>query len=115
VIAAFDRTGGDLDAGFLVTELRAQVAAGAVAPVFFGSAITGVGVPELLDGVEAWLPPAGEASDGAVAGTVFKVARRPSGEKIVYARLEAGRLAVRDRVAIRRRGATVRSRRPRGG
>jgi len=103
VIAEFDRSGGEPGVGFLTEELRAQVAAGAVVPVFFGSAITGAGVPELLAGVEAWLPPAGEAIKGPVEGTVFKVARRPTGEKIVYARLFAGCLAVRQRVAIRRR------------
>ena len=74
-------------------------------PVYFGSAITGVGVPELLAGVEEWLPPAEEATDAPVDGTVFKIARRPSGEKIVYARLFAGSLAVRQRVAMRRRDA----------
>ena len=61
-----------------------------IVPVFFGSAITGVGVPELLAGIEEWLPPADEATDAPLDGTVFKIARRPSGEKIVYARLFAG-------------------------
>ena len=46
-------------------------------PVYFGSAITGVGVRELLAGVEEWLPPAAEASDAPSTGTVFKIARRP--------------------------------------
>src|SRR5439155_25185243 len=86
-------------------ELRAQVAAGDVVPVFFGSAITGVGVPELLAGIEEWLPAAEEARDAPAAGTVFKIARRASGEKLVYARLFAGCLAVRQRVGLRRRDA----------
>ena len=38
-------------------------------------------------------------------GTVFKIDRRPSGEKVAFARLFAGALAVRDRVALRRRNA----------
>ncbi len=105
VIAEFDRTGGEPSAVFLEDELRAQVAAGAIVPVFAGSAITGAGVPELLAGVEAWLPPADEATEGPLAGTVYKVARRPSGEKIVYVRLTSGRLAVRQRVTTRRRDA----------
>ncbi len=105
VIEAFDRTGGDLSASFLAAELRAQVAAGAVAPVFFGSAITGVGVPALLAGIEEWLPAAEEATDAPVAGTVFKIVRRASGEKLAYVRLFAGRLAVRQRVLLRRRDA----------
>ena len=105
VIEEFDRTDGDPSVSFLEAELRAQVAAGTVVPVFFGSAITGVGVPDLLAGVEEWLPAADEATDAPIGGTVFKIARRPSGEKIAYARLFAGILAVRQRVAIRRRDA----------
>jgi ribosomal protection tetracycline resistance protein len=105
VIAEFDRTGGDLSAPFLEAELRAQIVAGDVVPVFFGSAITGVGVPGLLAGIEEWLPAADEAQEAPAAGTVFKIARRPSGEKIVYVRLFAGSLAVRQRAVLRRRDA----------
>ncbi|MGH2601166.1 MAG: GTP-binding protein [Dehalococcoidia bacterium] len=102
VIAEFERGGGDLSACFLEEELRAQVAAGAIVPVFFGSAITGVGVPALLAGVEEWLPAAAEATDASVDGAVFKIARRSSGEKIGYVRIFTGSLAVRQRVAMRR-------------
>ena len=102
VIEEFDRTGGDLSAAFLEAELRAQIAASSIVPVFFGSAITGAGVPELLAGIEEWLPLAAEAQDAPVAGTVFKITRRASGEKLVYVRLFAGSLAVRQRVVLRR-------------
>ena len=105
VIEEFDRTGGDLSAAFLEAELRAQIAASSIVPVFFGSAITGAGVPELLAGIEAWLPTAAEAPDAPAAGTVFKIARRPSGEKLAYVRLFAGSLAVRQRVVLRRDAA----------
>lgn len=105
VIEEYERAGGAPGAAFLAAALRAQVAAGAAVPVYFGSALTGVGVPELLAGIEEWLPAAPEAREAALAGTVFKIARRPSGEKLVYVRLFAGRLAVRQRVALRRRGA----------
>ena len=105
VIEEFDRTGGDLSNSFLAAELRAQVAARIIVPVFFGSAITGVGVPELLAGIEEWLPAAEEAKDAPVAGTVFKITRRASGEKLVYVRLFAGSLAVRQRVVLRRHDA----------
>jgi ribosomal protection tetracycline resistance protein len=105
VIEEFDRTGGDLSAAFLARELRAQVAARDIVPVFFGSAITGVGVPELLAGIEEWLPVAEEARDAPAVGTVFKIARRASGEKLVYLRLFAGSLAVRQRLILHRRDA----------
>lgn len=103
VIEEFERTGGDLSTPYLEAELRAQVAAGAIVPVFCGSAITGVGVRELLAGIEEWLPTASEAREAPTIATVFKIARRPSGEKLVYVRLFAGGLAVRQRVALQRR------------
>jgi ribosomal protection tetracycline resistance protein len=106
VIAEFDLRGDELSDAFLEAELRAQIAAGAIVPVFFGSAITGAGVPELLGGVEEWLPPATEAPEAPVSGRVFKIGRRPSGEKLVYARLFTGRLEVRQRMAMRRHGAS---------
>lgn len=105
VIEEFERTGGDLGLPFLTSSLRAQVAAAEIVPVYFGSAITGVGVPELLVGIEEWLPPSAEAQDGPASGIVFKITRRPSGEKLVYVRLFAGSLAVRQRVLLRRRDA----------
>jgi ribosomal protection tetracycline resistance protein len=103
VIEAFDR--GELDRTFLEAALRAQVAAGAVVPAYFGSAMTGAGLPDLLAGIAEWLPPACGAADAPLAGTVFKIARRPSGEKVVYARIFAGSLAVRERIALHRRDA----------
>lgn len=103
VIEVFDRTGGEVSAAFIDDELRAQIGTGVITPVYFGSAITGAGVRELLGGVEEWLPPADEANDAPLSGTVFKIARRPSGEKVVYARLFAGSLAVRQRVVMQRR------------
>jgi ribosomal protection tetracycline resistance protein len=105
VIEEFDRAGGELSTSFIEAELRTQIAAGDVVPVFFGSAITGVGVAELLCGIEEWLPPAEEPTNAPVDGAVFKIIRRPSGEKIVYARLFEGSLAMRQRVAMRRRDA----------
>lgn len=102
VIAEFDRTGGNLGNEFLEHELREQVAQGAIVPVFFGSAITGAGVPELLTGIEKWLPRAGESQDHEVSGEIFKITRRASGEKIVYARLLSGSLTVRERVQLSR-------------
>jgi ribosomal protection tetracycline resistance protein len=103
VIVEFDDLGGNLSDAFLATELRAQIAASNVVPVFFGSAITGAGVPELLAGIEEWLPAATETKEPPVSGRVFKIVRRPSGEKLVYARLFAGRLETRQRVVMRRR------------
>ena len=101
VIAEFDRLGGDLSDAFLATELRAQIAASNVVPVFFGSAITGAGVPELLAD-RGVAPAAPEEGWSPVSGRVFKIARRPSGESWSM-RDSSPALETRQRVVMRRR------------
>ncbi|MGV5036923.1 GTP-binding protein, partial [Streptomyces sp. NRAIS4] len=78
--------------------LAAQTRRALVHPVYFGSAITGAGVPELIAGIERILPTADGDPDGPLSATVFKVERGPAGEKVAYARVFSGTLHVRDRV-----------------
>jgi ribosomal protection tetracycline resistance protein len=68
-----------------------------VHPVFFGSAITGDGVGELMTGLTDLLPTVSDR-DGPLSGTVFKVERGPAGEKIAYVRMFDGTLRLRDRL-----------------
>jgi ribosomal protection tetracycline resistance protein len=77
-------------------ELAAQTGKGLVHPVFFGSAITGAGVDELISGITELLPAAESDVDGPVSGVVFKVERAPAGEKIAYVRMFSGTVRVRD-------------------
>jgi ribosomal protection tetracycline resistance protein len=77
--------------------LRKQTARGQAYPVYFGSAITGVGVAELVDGVRGLLPRAGGDPDAALRGTVFAIERGRAGEKSAYVRLHEGELRTRDR------------------
>jgi ribosomal protection tetracycline resistance protein len=85
----------------LHTSLVDQTGRARVHPVFFGSAITGAGVRELIGGIKELLPAAREASEGPASGTVFKVERGPAGEKIAYARVFSGTLRTRDRLLFR--------------
>ena len=84
----------------LWSQLAADSRRGAVHPVYFGSAITGAGVPELMAGIEQLLPRS--AGDGgsakAAVGRVFKVERGLAGERIAYVRMFAGALKTRDRL-----------------
>lgn len=84
----------------LRTELAVQTGQSLVHPVFFGSAVTGAGVDELIGGIRELLPSAEGDADGPVSGTVFKVERGPAGEKIAYARMFSGTLRTRDRVTF---------------
>jgi ribosomal protection tetracycline resistance protein len=88
------RVGEGLLRGALVEQTRRALAH----PVYFGSAVTGTGVPELITGIKELLPAADGDPEGPVSGTVFKVERGPAGEKIAYARLFSGTLGIRDRV-----------------
>ncbi|MCA9859276.1 MAG: TetM/TetW/TetO/TetS family tetracycline resistance ribosomal protection protein [Thermomicrobiales bacterium] len=106
VIGEFDRTGGELSDGFLGAALRAQIGSGAVSPLFCGSARSGVGVRGLLNGIEQWLVPIERCDDAPVAARIFKIARTNRGEKLAYARIEAGTLAPRQRITVYRDNGT---------
>jgi ribosomal protection tetracycline resistance protein len=77
-------------------ELAAQTGRGLVHPVYFGSAVTGAGVDALISGITGLLPVAEGDPDAPVSGTVFKVERGLSGEKVAYVRLFSGTVRVRD-------------------
>ena len=85
----------------LRVELAAQTKQALVHPVFFGSAITGAGVDTLTAGITELLPASEGDADGPVSGTVFKIERGPSGEKIAYVRMFSGTVRTRDRLHIR--------------
>ncbi|MFI0738994.1 GTP-binding protein [Streptomyces sp. NPDC021100] len=105
------------DAGRLRSGLADHTARGLLHPLCFGSAHSGQGVADLLDGIAHWLPgrgaperttedhaPAGPAASAAPVGTVFAVERGANGEKTAYLRLFSGTLHRRDRVTLHRHG-----------
>ncbi|MFC7217503.1 GTP-binding protein [Streptomyces polyrhachis] len=96
--AYVDGTGPALTHDRLRTALAAQTGRALVHPVYFGSAITGAGVDELLGGIREFLPHARTDTEAPLAATVFKVERGPSGERIAYARLFSGTVSLRERV-----------------
>jgi ribosomal protection tetracycline resistance protein len=84
----------------LASAFEARVAKAEAHPVHFGSAITGAGVDGLIAGIRRFLPGSEGDATGPLSGTVFKVERGPAGERIAYARLFSGAVAVRDRVPV---------------
>jgi ribosomal protection tetracycline resistance protein len=86
--------------------LAEQTAARHVHPVYFGSALTGVGIDEVMHGIATHLPASDGDTDGAPAGTVFKIERAPNGEKVALVRMFAGTLHARDRIELGHDGDT---------
>ncbi|WP_151084438.1 elongation factor G [Nocardioides cynanchi] len=91
---------GQVTERHLNDELAAQVAAARLHPVFFGSAATGAGVPELMDGIGRLLPGTAPDGTGPASGRVFKVERGEAGDKVAYLRMFAGSVGVRQRLDL---------------
>jgi ribosomal protection tetracycline resistance protein len=77
---------------------------GLIHPVFFGSALRGVGTRELASGIKTFLqrarPP---ENDTEPRGTVFAIDFAGSGEKIAYLRLFSGELRERQEITLHQR------------
>jgi ribosomal protection tetracycline resistance protein len=78
--------------------IRHAVRRDALTPVVHGSALTGVGVPQLCEVLVDLLPRAREEG-GPPAGSVFAVDRDENGRR-AWVRLWSGEVRVRDRVAF---------------
>jgi ribosomal protection tetracycline resistance protein len=95
--------GPPLTAAEVADALAAGTAAARVHPLYAGSALSGAGIPALLDGIVRLLPPAPVVAAAEPEGTVFAVERAASGAKLAYLRLIAGEVCPRQRVTVRRR------------
>src|SRR5262249_51391731 len=78
-------------------ELARRSRAGELHPVFFGSALTGAGVQEVMGGIAQLLPARKGDGDAALSAQVFKIERGAEGDRIAYARVFSGPLRIRDR------------------
>jgi ribosomal protection tetracycline resistance protein len=86
--------------GDLLLELASQTRRVLVHPVFFGSALTGAGVEEVMTGIAELLPSSTGDPDAAPSASVFKIERAPNGEKVAYVRMFSGTISTRDRVSF---------------
>ncbi len=98
IMAAYVEDESDLPYHLLRDALAAQTKQALVHPVFFGSAVTGAGLDSLMTGIRELLPAAAGDPAGPVSGTVFKIERGTSGEKIAYVRMFSGTIHTRDRL-----------------
>jgi ribosomal protection tetracycline resistance protein len=80
-----------------------QVRLAQLFPVIFGSAITGVGVTELLTTLASMFPTNSSCMDNApLSGVVFKLERAATGEKVAYVRVFSGNMRVRTYIKLQR-------------
>ncbi|MBC9724876.1 tetracycline resistance ribosomal protection protein Otr(A) [Streptomyces sp. TRM68367] len=86
----------------LAAALAARTADGSLHPVYFGSALAGQGVTQLVDGLIRLIPVPG-ADGGPPRGTVFAVRTGPDDERTAYLRLYDGEVARRQRLTFLRR------------
>ena len=100
LLKAFVEDEASVDAARLSGSLTAQVKAGHVFPTYVGSAITGVGVDDLLEAAKERFAPRAVDQDRALRASVFKIDRGSSGEKISFVRMFSGELRVRERVDL---------------
>jgi ribosomal protection tetracycline resistance protein len=98
LLAAYVHNEAGVPYGQLRAELAGQAGRGQVYPVFFGSAITGAGIPQLMAGIAELLPASDGDPDGPLSGSIFKIERGGSAEKIAYVRMFSGTVHVRDRL-----------------
>ena len=100
ILRSFVQDEGSIPYAHLRQVLAQQTRRGTIHPVFFGSAAYGVGVGELLAGVDECLSGVTRDPDGPVSGRVFKIERTPAGERVAYVRLFTGTLRPRERVRV---------------
>jgi ribosomal protection tetracycline resistance protein len=100
LLAAYVRDDAGVPDDQLRAELAVQTRRQQVYPVFFGSAITGAGVAPLMAGIAELLPASAGDPDGPPSGSIFKIERGSSAEKIAYVRMFSGTVRVRDRIEL---------------
>jgi ribosomal protection tetracycline resistance protein len=98
LLATYVRSEAGVPYDQLRAELAGQTRRGQVYPVFFGSAITGAGIAQLTAGITELLPGSDGDRDGPLSGSIFKIERGSSAEKIAYVRMFSGTVQVRDRL-----------------
>lgn len=73
-------------------ELVAQIQQMQVCPVFFGSAIQGVGIQDLTQAFGVYFTPMQVEAQTSLSAVIFKIERGGRGEKIAYLRIYSGEL-----------------------
>jgi len=96
----------EIPASDFMCSLTRHAHSGQLYPVFFGSALYGIGVKSLLDGLPRYLPIAKGDSASQLSAAVFKIDNSGK-ERLAYARIFAGSLNIRELVSYRGRNEKI--------
>lgn len=88
----------DLSDARLRRVLATATATAQVHPVYFGSAVTGVGLGALRQALTTMLPAAARDPGADLSASVFKIERGAAGEKVAYLAVTSGAIRLRSRV-----------------
>ncbi len=91
---------GSVHAAAVHEAIRRASRAAQLHPVLFGSAVTGAGVPALLDSLPALLPARAPAVDAELDGTVFRIERDRGGARVACVALRGGTISVRTSIPV---------------
>ncbi len=105
VLSRYVDGAGSLPRAEALAALARLTADGSLHPVYFGSALKGIGVADLVDGLVRYLPAATEPAGQRLHASVFKIERGGDGHKVAFARIHSGTLTARDHVVYDRRSA----------
>ena len=92
--------GDRMSSGALRRRFRSLTRRAAVHPVFFGSAMTGAGIVELMQALTSFLPVVEPRVADAPSGVVFKIDRVTTGDRLAVVRMFTGSLRTRDRIVV---------------
>ncbi len=100
IFGQFVERGTNIEEGLICRALVDQTRLGLIHPVLFGSATTGAGFKDLAGAIAEFFPSKAPETDASLSGTVFKIERGSSGEKICYAKVLTGIVRARDRIKV---------------
>ena len=100
ILGRFVEFGSNIDDDTLLLSLAEQTRRALVHPLFFGSAISGAGFADLIRAITEFLPAKELPTETETKGSIFKIERSESGEKICLAKIASGKLRERERVKI---------------
>ena len=96
----------EIPAALFMESLSKLAKSGQAYPVFFGSALRGIGVGELLDALPTFLPCAEDDEELPLSGVVFKV--DTSADRQCFVRLYQGKLELRGFAAVHGQNVKIR-------